>query len=343
MKSLLLSLLLVIYVSPPATFGGECLNGDCLNGWGTYSWPDNSKYEGQWKDGRFHGTGIYTFPDGGKYIGQMRDNERVGQGIMYYPDGGKYVGQWRYGDMDGNGTYTYPDGSKYEGRWKNGKYHGRGTYIYNDKDARFKFAGRFRYGKKHGYGTGTMIYKDGCRFVGRWKDDRPHEFGTITYPDGTKLVGSGYDLYTRQTQKSQTQYSDGYGTTGKYERIIIQASKQFGVSRSLIKAIIKAESDFDSWAVSRKGAQGLMQLMPQTAQAMAVDDPFNPGENILGGTHYLSLLLKRFENDMTLALAAYNAGPEKVEIHQGVPPIAETRTYVKRVMGYYRFYSGESY
>jgi soluble lytic murein transglycosylase len=291
MKAFLVSLLLVICFSPLNTFGGECIDGDCLNGWGTYTYPNSGRYQGEWKDGRFHGQGIYCFPDGGKYIGQMRDGERDGQGVMYYSDGGKYVGHWRYGDMDGYGTYTYPDGSKDDGRWKNGKYHGRGNYVYNDKDARFKYVGLSNYVKKHGYWTGIMSYKNAC----------------------------------------------------KYERLILQASKQFGVDCSLIRAIIKTESDFDSWAVSRKGAQGLMQLMPQTAKSMAVDDPFNPEENILGGTRYFSLLLKRFKNNKTLALAAYNAGPDKVEAYQGVPPFAETRTYVKRVMEYYQLYNGGSY
>jgi len=128
----------------------------------------------------------------------------------------------------------------------------------------------------------------------------------------------------------------------EYDGIIIQASKLFGVDRFLIKAVIKAESDFDHQAVSRKGAQGLMQLMPPTADAMAVEDPFNPEENILGGTHYLSLLLKRFKNNKNLALAAYNAGPENVESHQGVPPFPETENFVKKVMDYYRLYNAGS-
>ena len=107
---------------------------------------------------------------------------------------------------------------------------------------------------------------------------------------------------------------------------------------SLIKAVIKAESDFDYQAVSGKGAQGLMQLMPETATDMEVRDPFNPEENILGGTRYLSLLLNRFDNNKSLALAAYNAGPENVENYQGIPPYPETQTFVKRVLNYYRKY-----
>jgi soluble lytic murein transglycosylase len=85
-----------------------------------------------------------------------------------------------------------------------------------------------------------------------------------------------------------------------------------------------------------------MQLMPDTADAMEVKDPFDPKENILGGTRYISLLLKRFRNDKTLALAAYNAGPEVVESSRGIPPYPETKTFVKRVMNYYQSYNGES-
>jgi len=124
-----------------------------------------------------------------------------------------------------------------------------------------------------------------------------------------------------------------------YEWMIKEAAKRFDVDSSLIKAVIKAESDFDYQAVSCKGAQGLMQLMPETCSDMKVRDPFDPEENILGGTRYLSLLLNRFDNDKSLALAAYNAGPENVENHNGIPPYPETQTFVKKVLNYYQKYS----
>ena len=127
-----------------------------------------------------------------------------------------------------------------------------------------------------------------------------------------------------------------------YEGIIKQASDQFDISPSLIKAVIKAESDFDHAAVSRKGAQGLMQLMPKTADAMEVNNPFDPEENIFGGTRYLSLLLRRFDNNTKLALAAYNAGPEAVEPTMEIPPYPETQGFVKRVLKYYRLYRSKS-
>jgi soluble lytic murein transglycosylase len=118
--------------------------------------------------------------------------------------------------------------------------------------------------------------------------------------------------------------------------MIKQAAGKFGVDASLVKAVIKAESDFDHKAVSRKGAQGLMQLMPQTAEKMKVRNPFDPKENIIGGTRYLSLMLDRFNNDKKLAVAAYNAGPENVEAYKGIPPFPETKSFVKKVLRYYK-------
>lgn len=128
----------------------------------------------------------------------------------------------------------------------------------------------------------------------------------------------------------------------KYDSIINQASKKFSLEPSFVKAVIKAESGFDHKAVSKKGAQGLMQLMPDTASEMAVDDPYNPQQNIFGGSRYLSKLMERYNNKLDHVLAAYNAGPERVDKYKGVPPFKETKTFIKRVMSYYKeFKSGE--
>jgi soluble lytic murein transglycosylase len=141
-----------------------------------------------------------------------------------------------------------------------------------------------------------------------------------------------YKIYIRTYDGSKpvTQY------IRDYDDIIHKASKRYGVDVSLIKAVIKAESDFNQHAVSNKGAQGLMQLMPGTAEAMDVEDPFDARDNIHGGTRYLSLMLERFNKDMRLALAAYNAGPERVAEYRGVPPYQETKTFIDRVLGYYK-------
>ena len=123
-----------------------------------------------------------------------------------------------------------------------------------------------------------------------------------------------------------------------YNKEIEKASEKFGIESSLIKAVIHAESAFNHRAVSSKGAQGLMQLMPYTADALSVDDPYNPEDNIFGGTKYLSMLMERFKKNTQLVLAAYNAGPESVEKYDGVPPFEETKTFVKKVMKYYDEY-----
>jgi soluble lytic murein transglycosylase-like protein len=121
-----------------------------------------------------------------------------------------------------------------------------------------------------------------------------------------------------------------------YDNMIIRHSKLHGMDPSLIKAVMKAESNFNPNALSDKGAQGLMQLMPDTARLMKVDDPFDPDDNIKGGTKYLKMLDSIFDGDLELILAAYNAGPNRViEHNMKVPPIEETRTFIKKVKYYY--------
>lgn len=123
-----------------------------------------------------------------------------------------------------------------------------------------------------------------------------------------------------------------------YELSINTHAKIYDVEPALIKAVIHAESCFDKKAVSRVGAQGLMQLMPGTASDLGVSDSFDPDQNIRGGTKYLSQLKKQF-NDFDLVLAAYNAGPQNVIKYKGVPPFKETQKYVKRVNNFYKHYA----
>jgi hypothetical protein len=126
----------------------------------------------------------------------------------------------------------------------------------------------------------------------------------------------------------------------KYDDIIKRTANKFGLDSALIKAIIKAESNFNHNAVSPVGAQGLMQLMPKTAYALSVDDSFHPEKNIEGGARYLRYLLKTYRGDLSLALAAYNAGEKAVaKYHYNIPPYKETQNYVRRVLSFYKSYS----
>jgi soluble lytic murein transglycosylase-like protein len=124
--------------------------------------------------------------------------------------------------------------------------------------------------------------------------------------------------------------------TAEYDHIIRKAEEKYDVDFSLIKAVIQAESNFDPEAVSKKGAKGLMQIMPGNFQSLAVQDPFNPAQNIMGGVKYLQELLKRYENKLPLVLAAYNAGPEAVDQYREIPPFEETQNYVRKVMRLYK-------
>lgn len=169
------------------------------------------------------------------------------------------------------------------------------------------------------------------------------EFGRSHFTDNPQ--GEGYTRY--RPKRSFALRGDGSRasvqprTTRAYDPAIARASKQHGVSPALVKAVIAAESGFDPEAISQKGAQGLMQLMPTTAERLGVDDALDPWQNIDGGTRYLSQMIERFPGELNLALAAYNAGPEAVKRHQGVPPYEETRTYVKRVLRYYEKYHAD--
>lgn len=129
------------------------------------------------------------------------------------------------------------------------------------------------------------------------------------------------------------------GRTGDPERFdpyIREAAGRYGLEFALVKAVVCTESRFNPETISRAGAIGLMQIMPANLTELRLRDPYNPRANIMAGAKYLKSLLKRFNNDLRLSLAAYNAGPGAVERHQGVPPYRETQDYIKRVMKHYR-------
>jgi soluble lytic murein transglycosylase len=125
-----------------------------------------------------------------------------------------------------------------------------------------------------------------------------------------------------------------------YEAVIRSTSDRYSIDADLVRAVIKAESDFNSNARSRKGAMGLMQLMPDTARLYNIGNAFDPVDNIEGGVRHLRMLLERYQGDLHLSLAAYNAGSGAVEKYGGIPPFTETREYVRRVLRFYDAFRG---
>lgn len=140
----------------------------------------------------------------------------------------------------------------------------------------------------------------------------------------------------RKDRQLRTRFRTASGNPQEFEHLIRSASAKYGVSASLIRAVIQAESGYNSQAVSRAGAGGLMQLMPDTATSLKVANRFDPSQNVDGGVRYLKFLLDTFKGDVSLALAAYNAGLSKVAKYGGIPPYEETRSYVSRVLSYMR-------
>lgn len=146
-----------------------------------------------------------------------------------------------------------------------------------------------------------------------------------------------YKFYMKEYGVSSS--SGGFFISQKpLDNILKYVSAVTLVESELIKAVIKAESSFIKTAVSKKGAKGLMQLMPSIIKKYNVKDPFDPGQNVMAGTKYLKYLLKRYDGNFNLALAAYNAGPGAVSKYNGIPPYPETIKYVKKVINYYMEY-----
>lgn len=125
------------------------------------------------------------------------------------------------------------------------------------------------------------------------------------------------------------------GARGRFAKEIREAAGRYGVDPDLVHSVIRTESDFNPWAVSAKGAQGLMQLMPQTASSLGVRDAFSPRQNIDGGVRHLRALMDRYGGNLLLALAAYNAGAQAVDWYRGIPPYPETQHYVRRILSLY--------
>ena len=127
-------------------------------------------------------------------------------------------------------------------------------------------------------------------------------------------------------------------TMKQYDQVIAEAANSNGLSPHLLKALIHVESAFNPKAVSKKGALGLTQIMPDNLDRLNVRNPFDPKDNIMGGARYLKAMMDRFGGRLNLALAAYNAGPSAVERYRDIPPYTETRSYVEKVLKYFRYY-----
>ncbi len=164
---------------------------------------------------------------------------------------------------------------------------------------------------------------------GRWQLIRPRNHSTITLTNPPRRGGQPF----RVNEANRAQYAP----------VIQRAALRHGLDPHLVHAVISAESAYNPRAVSRAGAMGLMQLMPATAERFGVGNAFDPAANVDGGVRYLRWLLNHFDNNLTLALAGYNAGEGAVIRHgHQIPPYAETRTYVDRVMRFYNHYRGQA-
>ena len=170
---------------------------------------------------------------------------------------------------------------------------------------------KYRVGSSGGTGRGILI-------IARNEAKRRRTFSFVTASGGGRDPKSAKD----------------------FDLLIERAARRHGLPPGLIKAVVRAESNFHPDAVSNKGAQGLMQLMPETAEDLGVGDPLRAEDNVYGGTRYLREMYERY-GDWKYALAAYNAGPGAVDRFGGVPPYAETQQYVERVLHYYRRYDGD--
>ncbi len=175
------------------------------------------------------------------------------------------------------------------------------------------------------FSAGLSVHADIYRYI--------DENGVMHFTNTPTSSKQKFKLFLREKPKINPRYS-----TKKYDDIIANASQQYGVSFPLLKAIIKAESGFDPRAVSKKGAKGLMQIMPENFKPLGIKDPFDPSQNIHAGARYFKQMYDRFKGKLSLSLAAYNAGPTAVERYKTIPPYEETEAYVERVLKFYYNY-----
>jgi hypothetical protein len=185
--------------------------------------------------------------------------------------------------------------------------------------------------------VGSPLYADIYMYID--KNGVMHYTNVPVESEGTSVK---FLLYQKEVIRERKQFdifdNSDFNSIDSY---IFEAAHYHDVSFPLIKAIIKVESDFNPMAISQKGAMGLMQIMPFNFKELSIRDPFDPWENIMGGVSYFKNMLTKFNGDLSLSLAAYNAGPNAVDKYGSIPPYPETINYVEKVLKYYSFYKNE--
>jgi soluble lytic murein transglycosylase len=171
----------------------------------------------------------------------------------------------------------------------------------------------------------STVYGDIYRYI--------DENGVMHFTNTPTSSSHQYQLFLKERPKPISSPS-----SSQYDHLIADASQRYGVDIPLLKAIIRAESGFDHKAVSKKGAMGLMQIMPENFSLLGIKDPFDPWENIDAGTRYFKQMYERFKGKLALSLAAYNAGPSAVDYYKTIPPYEETEDYVRKVLLFYYNY-----
>lgn len=185
------------------------------------------------------------------------------------------------------------------------------------------------FSRKGNLGIAEMMYK---KITG---EEFPAELLNNSFSKGG-LNGVDYTKVSNDT-KLVTPSNSSLERLGNFDSIVKEASKTFGVDEKLIKAIILAESAGNPKALSKANAKGLMQLIDSTAEDMGVENVWDPKQNIFGGTKYIAKMLKKYGGDLEKSLAAYNAGPHRVDKYNGIPPFKETKSYIARVKGYLKY------
>ena len=191
--------------------------------------------------------------------------------------------------------------------------------------------------KKRSFGVADMVYK---KVTGEDMNEALKLPLNKTIPIDTKSLKPEIKIENDNKNLPIKPGSKSLERLNKYDDLINKAAQKYGVNKNLIKSVILTESAGNEDAVSSAKAKGLMQLMDQTAKDLGVQNVWDPGENIMGGTKYLADMLRQYNGDLSLALAGYNAGPGNVEKFNGVPPFEETKNYITRVTGYLNHLNG---